>query len=134
MKKPNLFAWAVILAAFFSLQALAAPAPKNPQLTPAQTAKINASRKVSRAEMNSQHAQSKVLSDQLRAELKKKPVDQAKVDSLLQQLMAQQEDMQIKQMESMMQQRPNMKAADRQRYKDTLTKMKAHRAKRQPAK
>jgi hypothetical protein len=130
MKKYNLLVLAVLLAAVFSTQALAAPPLPGTQLTPDQIAKIKADRQANRTAMGTQRAQTTALTDQLKIELKKKPVDSVKVKSLMDQISSQRDAMQIRQMEAMSQ-RQGLKPADRTRYNDILKKMKDRQAKRQ---
>jgi hypothetical protein len=134
MKKYGIYLMAVVLAAGFSTQALAAPAaPQRPALTQAQIAKIKADRETTRTAMTAQHAQMKALTDQLRAELKNKPVDRNKVNDLIKQIDIQRETMQVQQMQAMMDRNPNLKPEQKKRYSDMIQRAKDRLAKRQSA-
>lgn len=136
MKKYGICVMAVLLAAGFSTQSPAAPnlggsREARPALTPAQIAQYKAARDANRAAMTAQRAQMKGLTDQLRAELKKKPADKNKIQSLINQIDIQRETMQIQQMDSMMKQRPNLTPAQQKRFNDMLQRAKDRLAKRQ---
>jgi len=131
---------AALLAVGFSTQGLAAPATSIPAnapraaLTQDQIAKIKADRAANRATMTAQRAQMKSLTDQLRAELKKKPVDRNKVNDLTKQLDIQWDTMQVQQMQMMMDRNPNLKPEQKKRYGDMVQRAKDRLAKRQAAK
>jgi hypothetical protein len=139
MKKHVLLALAVLLAAGFSTQSLAAQgatgptAPVRPALTQAQIVKMKADRDAARTTMKSQRDQMKGLTDQLSAELKKKPVDKNRINDLTKQIDIQRDTMQIQMMQMMMSQNPNLKPADQTRYNNMIQKAKDRLAKRQSA-
>ena len=142
MKKYGICVMAVLLAAGFSTQSIAAPnmggsreamMRQRPVLTPAQIAQYKAARDANRAAMTAQRAQMNGLTDQLRAEMKKKPADKNKIQSLMNQIDIQRETMQIQQMESMMKQRPNLTPEQQKRFNDMIQKAKDRLAKRQAA-
>ena len=124
---------AILLAAGFALPALAAVQPIKPPasipLTQAQIAQM----KADRAAMDSQRAQMKTLSDQLRSTLKSKPVDQNRVSSLTKQLNDLRDSMTLQRMQ-MMSQRQNLTPAQQKRYSDMVQRIKDRQAKRQLAK
>jgi Spy/CpxP family protein refolding chaperone len=135
MKKYGLFALTVLLAAGLAVQVLAAPPKPLPaSLTPAQAAKMKADQDARRATMTAQRDKMKGLTDQLRAELKKKPVDRNKVNALIKQIDLQQATMQVQQMQMMMDQSSNLRPEQKKRYSDMIQKAKSRLAKRQAEK
>lgn len=137
MKKSGVCILAILLAAGFSVQALAAPnfppLKPRPGLTQAQIDKMKADRDAKQAAMLAQRDQMKSLSDQLRAELKKKPADQARIKSLRNQMDLQRDTVHLRMMQDM-QNNPSLKPADKQRYNDTIQKIKERIARKQTAK
>ena len=140
MKKYGMLVLAVLLAAGFSVPSLAAQKPGvsalplRAPLTQAQIAKIKTDRDATRAAMTAQRDQMKGLTDQLRTELKKKPVDRVKVDALINQIDLQRDTMQVQQMQMMMDQSPNLNPEQKKRYSDMIKRSKDRLAKRQLAK
>jgi Spy/CpxP family protein refolding chaperone len=140
MRKYAMGILAVLLAAGFSTQVTAAPATSNPAnsprpaLTQDEIAKRKADREAIRAAMTTQRAQMKNLTDQLRAELKKKPVDKNKVDALTKQIDIQRDTVRVQHMQMIMDHNPNLKPEQKKRYGDMIQKAKDRLAKKQTAK
>ena len=138
----SLLVLTVVLAAGFpaTSQAQTAPdtaakiRPPRPALTQAQIAEIKTRREADRAAASAQQAQMKSVSDQLRAEMQKKPVDRNKVDGLRKQMELQLDIAHLQQMQAMANERPDMKPADKQRYEDMIQKTKDRIAREKTAK
>ena len=134
MKKYLIHALAALLGLGLAAQALAAPPLSNrPPLTPDQIAKIKANRQARQQTLTPQQQQMKQLSDQLRAELQKKPVDRDRVSDLLKQLDALRNAARIEQMQSLLDNNKNLSAKQRQRLTDSLQRAKARQPQQQPA-
>ncbi|MBN3033920.1 MAG: hypothetical protein JW873_07490 [Candidatus Saganbacteria bacterium] len=110
---------AALLAAGFSAQSLAAPPP---------FAKLTAGQKAKRAALEARRARLKELTGQLRAELKKKPVDQAKIKKLKNQLALERDTARLELLQSLAS-RPNRQPASRQRLNNAIQKLKERIAK-----
>jgi Spy/CpxP family protein refolding chaperone len=109
-------------------------AQNRPALTPEQIAQYKAKREAARAAVNAQRAQTKALTDQLRAEMQKKPADKNKIQNLIRQIDIQRETLRLQQMQTMISQRKNFTPDQQKRYNDMITAEKAHLAKLQLAK
>ena len=137
MKKYGVCVLALLLAAGFSAQSLAAQAPAQPAsrpgLTQDQIAKRKAGRDANQAAQKARFAQMKSLTGQLRAELKKKPADQARIKYLRDQLDIQRETMRLQILQNMLN-NPNIKPAARQRLNSNIQKIKDRIARKQSAK
>ncbi len=123
MKNKFTLALAALLVSGFCAEVLAVPPPPTrPPLTPAQVSKIRRSAKP--RTLSPQQQEMKQLTDQLRAELKKNPVDQAKIDDLTKQIDDRRNAMQVERMQSMLN-NPNLTPQQKQRYNDMLQRMKS---------
>jgi Spy/CpxP family protein refolding chaperone len=134
MKKFLMGFLAVLLAGGFFTQATAAPATGNAVPIKERVAKIKADQAARKAAMEAERAPMKALFAQLRAELKKKPVNKNKVNDLNKQIDIQRETVQVKQMQSMMDNNPNLKPEQKKRYGERIQKAKDRLAKKKMAK
>lgn len=131
MNKNITLALSALLGLGFSAQVLAAPPqPIGPRPTEAQLARIRANQPATKRALTPEQKQMRQLTAQLRAELKKKPVDHARVNDLIRQIDAQREAMQIKQMETMMD-NPRVSAKQKQRFSEMIQRAKARQAQQQ---
>jgi len=132
MKKKLTYALTALLGLGFAAQVLASPPlPGNrPPLTPEQIARIKASHQSKKRELTPAQQQMKQLTDQLRAEMRKKPVDREKVNSLVQQINAQRDTARIEQLQTRLND-PSLPPQQKQRYTNMIQRMKAHQAPQQ---
>ncbi len=121
-----------LLGLGFAAQVLAVPPqPSRAPLSEAQIAQIKAQRQARNRTLTPQQQQMQQLNAQLRADLKKKPVDRDKVGSLLKQIDAQRDAVQIENMQSELDNNKSLTPQQRQRFNEMIQKAKTRQAQQQ---
>ncbi len=105
------------------------PRPNRAPLTPAEIARIKASKADRQRNLTPAQQEIHKLTSELRAEMKKKPVDQAKVNSLVSQINTMRDAQQIDQLQSELDNNKSLTAQQRQRYTDMIKRAKARQPK-----